>query len=137
MTTKPSKELQAEWDKKLKESGFEDIENGLGHLKLWSRSFGVHHPDSARVEAAQEYYSMAGKFLHDYEFTSEMQKTIWEYHANGLSIRDIVKVLGKAKIINPSTGTPYSRMRVFRIVRSLEDSMKRMYLIGYGSETPT
>lgn len=131
------KELQLEWDKKLKDSGFNDIEDSKGRLKTWSTYFQQPNVTVEGVLANQEYYNLAGKFLHDFHFDKEIHKVIWEYHANGMSIRDIVRTLGRAKVINPSVGSLYSRKIIFEIIRDLSNRMRRMYLARNPSDEAT
>lgn len=49
-------------------------------------------------EAKQEYYIMAEHFLNEYKFKSNFERIIWEYHTNGMSARNILKTLKKAKV---------------------------------------
>lgn len=90
--TKEYAALEAEWDKKLADSGFQDIEQRKdGNLKFWSTIFVNRHTFS-RLDAKQAYYRAAGHFLHDHKFTSYERK-VWELHAEGISMRNIVKIL--------------------------------------------
>lgn len=101
---KPSKDLIAVWDEKLKKSGFEDIEvrsdnNGPGTLKIWALNV-IHHNQerhAVEIEATQEYYILAGQFFHHHEFKSKKEKAIWELHSAGTSIRNIEKLLRKRR----------------------------------------
>lgn len=116
------KSLQKIWYDKLKKSGFTDIEHGD------TINCGV--PRSAKWEdpivrqSTQDYYGMAYQFLHSHKFDSELEKVIWEYHAEGLSIRDIVKVLNKVLLRRRKT----NRIRVWKIISRLVAEMKRLYL---------
>lgn len=92
---KPTKEflkLQAEWDKKLKDSGFNDAEQRDGNLKTWSSLFTRQTTADISMEAKQEYYRAAGHFLYSHQFTA-FERKIWELHVEGISIRDIVITL--------------------------------------------
>ncbi len=87
------KTLQAKWYAKIEKGGFEDIEQADGRLKLWAS--GVFKERLARkgpnfFEATEEYYRKAGHFLHEHKFESDFAKTVWEFHATGVSIREIV-----------------------------------------------
>lgn len=119
-------QLRSFWYKKLSKSGFYDIEGdphntptGLG----WSNKFKT--PETVRSwEAKREYYSMCGRFLHSHKFKSEKERVIWEYWSNGLSVRNIAKVLSKVNVT-------VTRDKVWRTLKPLIEEMKSMYLIGY------
>lgn len=121
------KQLQAKWYKKLAKSGFEDIEQDEDNLKFWSSFFSLRNPKVV-WEAKAEYYTMAESFLNEFPFDTQMEKNIWAYHSTGLSARDIAATLEKAKIRKMSYVT------VWRILRKLENNMKKMYKIGYGHD---
>ncbi len=84
------KKLQAEWYEKLKPD-FEDIENekGLKAYAFFEYNKRIRH----RIEATTEYYRLATHLLNEPVFKNKKEKTIWELHSEGLSIRDIIKKL--------------------------------------------
>lgn len=91
--TSEFKSLNDEWKQKLKDSGFADIERDEDSLPDWSTAF-ARHPEYGRSK--EEYYRLAGQFLHEYRFRGpegQWMKRIWELHANGTSIREIVDIL--------------------------------------------
>lgn len=80
------KELRAEWYRKLKESGFKDIEDYEGYL--------IHEGDPRSNKLKdwrdhQEYYSLACEYLNSGEFEAELDKQVWELFCEGNSIRKI------------------------------------------------
>lgn len=94
--------LTKEWDKKLKKSGFEDIEQPNGQLKTWSSQFyrptkthrGTVDEDKVAVlELKSEYYRLAEHFLNQYKFESKYEKAAWKLHSEGKSYRTIVNSL--------------------------------------------
>lgn len=91
------KKLQTEWYKKIKDEGFKDIEQDEDRLKFWSSSFFKHKAKEKPgfQEAKEEYYRVAGHFLHEYEFTDDREKAVWELHADGVIIVEIVSQLKK------------------------------------------
>ena len=112
---------QEKWYKKLKESGFKDIEHADGSLNVTNpRSF--HFKDEDLRQSVQDYYCMAYHFLNAYKFISELDKVMWEYHTEGLSIRNIVKTLNKAGF------DKVNRTSVWKCIRRLENTMKELYL---------
>lgn len=132
MAKKPKtyKELKKVWYQKLAKEGFEDIESDESHLKRWSSDVfnrKVVTEQYGGWQAKAAYYNMAEQLLQEHEFTTEREKTIWEYHTNGISIRDIVEILRKARV------KKMSRQAVWLILHRLEDIMKSRYLAGYTS----
>lgn len=110
------------WYKKLKKEGFEDIEHYDGSINIGTpRS--LNWGDELQRQLVQDYYCMAYHFLNEFPFETPLDKIIWEYHAEGLSIRDIVKVLKQTRV---ARGT--NRIRVWKTVKKLEDTMKGLYL---------
>lgn len=91
-------ELQAIWDKKLKEAGFKDLEQRKdGLLKEWANE-PVRKYTKQRADAKYEYYRSAGQFFHHFEFANKVEKRIFELHSEGISIRSIVKMLTVEKL---------------------------------------
>lgn len=109
------KKLIREWDRKLKDSGFIDIEDReTGLIKNWSGqvSYGSTYRDDdtfidkvnkhnrhygygslAYQESKAEYFRLAAQCLHDKEFKSVVHKEIWELHCEGLSFDKIGRKL--------------------------------------------
>jgi hypothetical protein len=113
--------LQAFWDKKLRDSGFKDIESRDDRLHTWSTKLFSYHQSGA-WEAKQAYYQMAENFLQEYKFDTNREKIIWEYHSTGISCRDIAKIFRKAKIKG------LSKSMIFLVIKKLKMSMYAMYL---------
>lgn len=114
-------ELKVIWDQKLKDSGFNDIENADGSTnRPTSRSNTWRDPELREI--VQDYYRMAYHFLNEYKFKNKREKVIWEYYAEGLSVRDIADTLRKVRVWT-------NKDQVFRIVKRLEKVMKEMYLL--------
>lgn len=126
MSRSELKKLQKEWYKKLEDTGFNDIE------KNESSEYNVKRPVSKRFTeknklfrkgtwvVKQEYYDMALEFLNVYPFPRELDKVIWEYHANGLTVRDISQTLLKTGITLNPTGA------VARRIKKYSDIMKKV-----------
>lgn len=83
------KKLKAQWDKKLKESGFEDIEQADGNLKIWHSTIFKNKFYKPRSEAKIEYYRLAGQLLWSYTFKSKNERDVWALHCEGFSRRQI------------------------------------------------
>jgi len=85
------KAMEQEWYQKLKEDGFEDIEDTSRKdmpLKTW-HSIKFKLKDSKTRMHKQTYYEDAKELLLTYKFKNETHKTIWSLHCEGLSSRDI------------------------------------------------
>lgn len=95
---KPSKELQAEWAKKLADSGFNDIENASNNLKQFhgSRWFS-REVNVPQMMLQQEYFARAGQFLHHYAKFTPFTRQLWELHAEGHSYPSIAKLIKTRK----------------------------------------
>jgi DNA-binding NarL/FixJ family response regulator len=94
---KDFKKLQDKWYKKLEKSRFEDIEQDENLLKKWSSKLSLSYSHEEIAEK-QKYFTMAEEFLNQYKFASKRDRIIWEYHCNGLSIREIADTLKKVRI---------------------------------------
>lgn len=108
------------WYKKLADDGFNDIELVWFGGRGTSRSEQWKDPDLR--QATVDYYCMAQHFLNEYEFDTEVEKIMWEYYSNGLSFREIAKVLNKTKV------TKTNKDAVWLIIKRLEEIMKGLYL---------
>lgn len=109
------------WYKKLKQSGFEDIESDENNLKEWSSKFARKKSLESMI-AKQTYYNLATQFLNIFAFETELEKVVWTYHTEGISVRNIAKTLKKAKI------KKINRQKVWLIVKKLRTAMKKMYV---------
>lgn len=109
------------WYKKLKDSGFVDIEHKSGMVKAGVPN-SAHYHDATLRELTLDYYRMAQHFLNNNKFETEQDRVIWTYRTEGLSIREIVKVLNKA------TRKKTNRIRIWKTVQKLEQEMKDYYL---------
>lgn len=97
--SKEFKKLQNTWYKKLEKDGFDDLER-RGVPDEWIRHGGRIRVTDAnfsyeKMESQTDYYRIVGFFLHDHTFENEFQKQIWTYHAEGISIRDMVNLFEK------------------------------------------
>jgi hypothetical protein len=81
--------LRRKWYSELVKTGFVDAEDEVD-LKEYASS-----PVKRRVlarkgqslENQREYYRLAGHFLYEHRFETQLEKTIWQYHAEGMSTR--------------------------------------------------
>lgn len=88
--------LRDKWYAKLAKEGFEDIEDTEGRLKTYASSALVQvYKDHLKYDTKERYYQLAGQFLHDHKFKSNVERFIWEQHCEGVSIRKMVKEINK------------------------------------------
>lgn len=117
------KDLQDKWNKILKDEGLE-IESPSGMLGEYSRSKfqqkGYYKYHKVQAESNEEYYRLAGHFLHDYEEFTEFEKTVWALHSDGLSHRDIETLLGNV-----------GRTKVGVVLKELTQKMITMYKVNH------
>lgn len=113
------KALQREWYDKLKETGFDDIEDTNSPremLKTWhSRCF--LNKNEVETSAKAEYYTNAQQVLYSYKFRTMADQMLWEYHANGLSIREIAAA-------TRDSPAPMHRSSVFRALKRIIKALK-------------
>lgn len=124
---KPPKELIRFWYQRLREEGFEDIEDTDSPrqlLKEWHSTKFLDHADGVRSSARQKYYEMATHFLHAHQFESEMEYTIWEMHSNGLSLRKIAKEVSSQK-------RTFSKDEVAKIIKTIRGKMRDATTSGH------
>lgn len=117
------KSLQDIWYKKLKDSGFKDIEHADGtskHAKPQSNKW--LDPDQRQV--VLDYYCMAYHFLNSHAFDSELHKVMWEYYSEGLSMRAIATAINS---VFPKRRR-ISKDKVHRIINKYDKIMKGLYL---------
>jgi hypothetical protein len=119
------KQLRKEWYKKLKDEGFNDIEKLDGDLIEWHTSrFTKATNRRYSIEAKSDYYYLANQFLNTYKFKNELFRAIWEYHANGISQRDIVKLLNQLNLTEKGRGF------VEYVLKKHKEIMFGMYVNG-------
>lgn len=111
------------WYKKLEKSGFVDIERDEQTLKRPLTSvFGKQRKakNIIRWRAKQDYFYMAEHFLNNFKFKNKFEENVWMYHANGLSLRNITKVLNKVKRFKTN------RTTVWKVIKDHEVIMKKL-----------
>ena len=114
---RPSRKLIELWDRKLKRSGFVDAETRHDKLKTWTCR-GRQARAKVCIEASAEYFRAAGFFLHEYKFESEVERAVWECHAEGLGRRETFDALRKKF-------TRLTPWKVRQILSRLTREMKR------------
>jgi len=93
--TKQFEELKKKWYKKLEKTGFEDIEQADGRLVGKHGEWFKYYHNPTLDLAKQDYFRHAGYFLYEHKFANDFERRIWELHVEGISIRNIAKILSK------------------------------------------
>lgn len=118
---KQFKALKKEWDKKLKQKGFVDIEPKEGYLTKWSISLQEKYPLNKFI-AQMEYYNFANQFIYDHTFDNDYDKQVWELHASGMTVRKIMQTLKKQK-------KSCYMLKVFGSIKKTKEAMMRFYKV--------
>jgi len=107
-TARTLQQLVKDWDRRLKENGFRDIEDRkTGLLKksggdVYWEPGQFEHPSEPQdkgytsitwKESQAEYYRLAGQALHEKDFKNVRMRLIWQLHAEGYSYREICETL--------------------------------------------
>lgn len=128
LNNKELQKLQKLWKYKLKRSGFKDIENKHGDVMVstfdrvrsgWNNGMS-YETIKVKHDAAEEYYRLAGHFLHDHKFESSLDLRIWTFHSQGKSVREISRLLKISKI-------KYTKSPVHRVIERLKILMVERY----------
>lgn len=90
--------LAEKWNDKLEASGLENIEQEDGNLKLWSSHFFKSRFNATIFSAKEEYYRVAGHFLHDYPFKNRVSREVWKLHSEGMGMKNILPSIKKMRL---------------------------------------
>lgn len=121
------KALKDKWYGRLKEKGFTDIERDEEYLQSPSTRFS-RGENLDYDKSKEEYYRLAGHFLHDHRFVNDTERRVWELHSNGMSADEIAKrmVIGARKDLEPRNttgGYATNRKKVQATIRRLAKEM--------------
>jgi len=122
--TQEFKQLQKEWDERLRLSGFIDIEQTVGDQRVLSqRSSNSYQQDTEWViNNKLEYFQAITYYvnLEDTVFDSEVDRMIMERRADGVSIRSICEALSAVALLTHKSGYEGQRYRVRFIIHKYE-----------------
>ena len=94
MTPKQIAALKKKWAAKLKRSGFHDIEDGKGRLKMYDSFYFQAEYSPVAFKARETYYRLASRLLHTHTFASRKERRAWELHCEGWTIERIGRKMG-------------------------------------------
>jgi hypothetical protein len=100
------KKEKKKWYKRLKSSGFKDIELGEDELVRYS----FHLTDAYR-SGTYDYYLKANEFLASFKFQTKLDQFIWSLHSEGNSCRQISTQLSKHPIF-PDASHEFVRTKI-------------------------
>lgn len=107
--TKPSKDLKAEWAKRLAESGFDDIEYADGSLR--------RHVQNTRAwrqsDMILDFFLQLDAYMNENK-VPKMHKRILELYSAGTHLKDIGPAVGVSQSTAQRVITKYTK-----IIRSL------------------
>lgn len=87
------RQLLAEWNERLKESGFQDAENEKGVLKLYHSTQFRRARTLNLIHQKKAYFELATDFLNSHEFQTGIDREIWARHSDGAAVREIAKAM--------------------------------------------
>lgn len=93
LTTKLLAQVRAEWARKLKDSGFDDIEYPSGELKK-------HDRRTQRWDNKEEvisFFERLDEYLNTNQYITPKHRQILQLYTSGIQIKDIVKHTGKSQ----------------------------------------
>ena len=93
------KKLNAEWQKKLKASGFEDLEDPENPDEPIPHHIKTRLPRFKKGEETRDYYDQCLHYLEYGTFDSMRQKAMWTMHCHGESLQEIAT----SRLISKST----------------------------------
>lgn len=100
------KRLFKEWNQVLEQEGLSEIEE----LQLpFSLRKSEHRTD--KIKEKDRYYELAFDLLQTFKFKNDMYQYIWALHCNGITVRDISKMINQKK---------FSKTTVNRIIIEIE-----------------
>jgi hypothetical protein len=88
--------LKKQWDQKLADSGFEDIEAKEDEHMVRPQEFTTPHQSAELTEyvdfvenSGLDYYQFCHQILREFEFKRELDRIVFELYTEGKTIRDI------------------------------------------------
>lgn len=94
------KQLKLKWYRKLKDSGFNDIEDTESPkevLKLWDSVQFRRERTIKTFREKHRYYQMTTYFATSHTFSSKFEERVWCMHSEGFPCREIAKKLKSNK----------------------------------------
>lgn len=114
------KSLQDDWDKKLEESGFEDIETRDGEYSVEPQKFKTN---KSKFTGGIDHYQYCQSILQNYRFPEgpkgDLHRAIFEHYAEGRTMSEI------ESWIKTQDTKPLSRMRINQIINQIKQNYGR------------
>lgn len=92
--------LNRQWKKKLKESGFNDLEKSVHEYARLPLTIDINSATFKSREASEVYFDIASDHLRNGSFKSQVEREVWEHHSQGDTLSEIghKMKLGKSTI---------------------------------------
>ena len=87
--TEKFKRIERVWEEKLRQSGFNDIENAGKKLKQ-NAGNSYRTVISTVIDGKQRYFELLSQHFHDEVFTDEIERFVMERRSQGAKIKEIV-----------------------------------------------
>lgn len=105
------------WNKKLIDNGHEEIEDFSlpdPPLKRW-HALDFKKVDLTDYNAKLVYFEKARAILHTHFFFSSLHRKIWELHSEGVSVREIARIVNQRKV---------KKSTVYNILKQIKKDIK-------------
>jgi hypothetical protein len=110
--TNEFKKINREWEQKLKESGFSDIEKP--DVRFSNK---IRKEEIELCEKQENHFDMCREYLNSGKIKSIRNRSIFELYCEGFSIREI-----EDRIINRNDFVPVKRKMIHEVIKEiLED----------------
>lgn len=84
--------LQREWEGRLRESGFKDIEDPSGRLRQ-NAANSYRTTIHAVIDGKRRYFELLGQWNHEKEFKNDIERLVMQRRSEGVFIKDILREL--------------------------------------------
>lgn len=118
-------QMNAEWNQKLAASGFEDIEateNGVVRPQIFTAQ-------KTQYVGGANYYEYCQLVLRTFPFKRDLERVVFEYHAEGKSEREIATWLAEnahKEEFEHLRLKPLTNIRVHQIIKRIKEDFGRL-----------
>ena len=112
MDNESYKKLKKKWYKKLRDSGFVDIEAGQPPNDKYFRTRLKNN-----ASATLHYFRLARNFYSHYNFASNSDQALWFWHSEGASMRQIIKKYRKK--FKKSMSVYWVHTQIHRLIKEM------------------
>lgn len=128
--TAPSQALIREWDRKLKASGFTDVEVVGGRRSEIYLQGSLRYIAGQYNTATDEYFTRCRTSAVHGQFTNWLEQDVWTMYSEGKSYRDIVKLATDLWTLPPTPKASSGRLTLMRVYRMVNQLKERFKIVG-------